>query len=147
MQPLTEVMECRHSLDVQVRFNDYDMFCHLNNGAYMQFLDLGKTDYFGSLLGGVLTPERLSIVVAGITCNFVEPSLPGQRVRVLTRALHLGTASLLLAQQVIDSDTRRLKCSAIVAMVGYDVEGKTSKPISDDLRRAVIESDAPDTSK
>ena len=32
-------------------------------------------------------------------------------------------------------------------MVGYDVEGKTSKPISDDLRRAVIESDAPDTSK
>ena len=128
MQPLTEVMECRHSLDVQVRFNDYDMFCHLNNG-------------------GVLTPERLSIVVAGITCNFVEPSLPGQRVRVLTRALHLGTASLLLAQQVIDPDTRRLKCSAIVAMVGYDVEGKTSKPISDDLRRAVIESDAPDTSK
>lgn len=69
MQPLTEVMECRHSLDVQVRFNDYDMFCHLNNGAYMQFLDLGKTDYFGHLLGGVLTPERLSIVIAGITCN------------------------------------------------------------------------------
>ena len=66
---------------------------------------------------------------------------------MLTRALHLGTASLLLAQQVIDPDTRRLKCSAIVAMVGYDVEGKTSKPISDDLRRAVIESDAPDTSK
>ena len=89
-------------MDVQVRFNDYDMFCHLNNGAYMQFLDLGKTDYFGSLLGGVLTPERLSIVVAGITCNFVEPSLPGQRVRVLTRALHLATASLLFAQQVID---------------------------------------------
>lgn len=147
MQPLTEVMECRHSLDVQVRFNDYDMFRHLNNGAYMQYLDLGKTDYFGDLLGGVLTPERLSIVIAGINCSFIEPSLPSQRVRVLTRAVHLGTASLLLAQQVIDPDTRRLKCSAIVAMVGYDVQTKSSKPISDDLRRAIIDSDAPDTDK
>lgn len=143
MQPLTDVIECRHSIDVQVRFNDYDMFRHLNNGAYMQYFDLGKTDYFASMLGEPLTPERLSVVIAEINCSFIEPSLPGQHVRVLTRAVQLGTASLLLAQQVIDPDTRRLKCSAIVAMVGYDVAAKCSKPISDELRRAIIDSDAP----
>ena len=37
--------EFHHRTPVQTRFNDVDMFGHLNNSVYMQFADLAKMHY------------------------------------------------------------------------------------------------------
>ena len=37
--------EFRHRQPVQIRFNDIDIFGHLNNSVYLQFMDLGKAEY------------------------------------------------------------------------------------------------------
>ncbi len=39
-----------HRLELQIRFNDIDMFGHLNNSVYLQFFDLGKMNYFNTVL-------------------------------------------------------------------------------------------------
>ena len=35
-----------HSLEAQLRFNDVDIFGHINNSVYLQLLDLAKVRYF-----------------------------------------------------------------------------------------------------
>ena len=42
--------EFRHRTPVQTRFNDFDMFGHANNGAYLQYCDVAKLAYFGQFL-------------------------------------------------------------------------------------------------
>lgn len=130
----------RHHLDIQVRFNDFDMFGHLNNNAYLEYCDLAKADYFAALLGGPVSPERLSMVVAGIEATFYEPTLPGEPLRVDTRLKHLGESSMTLEQGVVNPSTGALKAKARTVMVYFDVHTLKSKPIPDDLR-ALLQAD------
>lgn len=45
-------MEFKHSVPVQLRFNDADALGHVNNSVYFTFYDLGKTEYFKAVRGG-----------------------------------------------------------------------------------------------
>ena len=48
-----EEIKFRHTLPIQLRFNDVDKFGHVNNTVYFSFYDLGKTEYFASVCPGV----------------------------------------------------------------------------------------------
>ena len=41
-----EEITYKHSLPIQLRFNDVDKFGHVNNTVFFSFYDLGKTEYF-----------------------------------------------------------------------------------------------------
>ena len=66
--------EFRHHTPVQIRFNDIDMFGHLNNSVYLQFADLAKMRYFMQFMDGKFDPMRLGLVVANINCDFYHPA-------------------------------------------------------------------------
>ena len=40
-----------HMVEIQPRFNDFDIFRHVNNSSYMQYLDLAKVKYFEAARG------------------------------------------------------------------------------------------------
>ena len=40
----------KHSMPVQIRFNDVDQYGHVNNNAYFAYYDLGKQDYLMHVL-------------------------------------------------------------------------------------------------
>ena len=56
-------MKFKHSVPVQLRFNDADALGHVNNSVYFTFYDLGKTEYFKAVRGGEI-PKEVDIVVA-----------------------------------------------------------------------------------
>lgn len=134
---LPAIIRGRHRLDIQIRFNDFDMFGHLNNNAYLEYFDLAKADYFGDVLGGAVTPERLSVVVANLNVSFYNPTLPGEELCVITRLKSIGHSSLTLEQQVLNRVNGSLKCGAQTVMVGYDVHALSSTAITDGLRSAL----------
>ena len=37
-----------HKTDIQIRFNDVDQMGHVNNAVIMEYLDLGKDEFFSS---------------------------------------------------------------------------------------------------
>ena len=39
----------RHVTPIQIRFNDIDVIGHINNNAYLEYMDLGKTAYFNAV--------------------------------------------------------------------------------------------------
>lgn len=90
-----------HRLCVQTRFNDYDMFGHVNNNSYLAYCDVAKTAFFENLIGSPLTPELFSVVLVNVNITFHAPSLPGEKLAVLTTLRHIGDTSLTLDQWVI----------------------------------------------
>lgn len=126
----------RQREQVQIRFNDVDMFGHLNNTVYLEFFDLGKLRYFNAVLGGDFLASKLKVVVVNINCNFLAPTFLQEPLEVLTQTVGMGEKSLTIVQQVVNADTGEVKCEATTIMASFNPATLHSEPIPDDVRRA-----------
>lgn len=124
----------RHHIDLQLRFNDVDMFGHVNNSVYLQFFDLGKLNYFNTALGEDFMKTGLQVVIANINCNFYSPTFINEKLQVLTTIKHIGEKSLTLEQRIVNKENGDVKCIATTIMAGFDPKTMKSAPIFDDPR-------------
>lgn len=131
----------RHKLAVQLRFNDIDMFGHVNNSVYLQFFDLGKLRYFEAALGKDFMNSGLAVVIVNINCDFFAPAFIQELLEVLTQTVHLGEKSLTLEQRIVNSATGDVKCMARTVMAGFDPKTLGSAPIPQYAKEALMEFD------
>lgn len=128
----------KHSLPIQLRFNDADTLGHINNAVYLNFYDLGKTSYFQTICGENLLPSDIDVVVAHLDVDFLSPIFLTDTVEVQTMVEKIGTKSFTLLQRIVRSDTNEVKCVCRTVMVGFDFKINCSKPISDKWRTAIV---------
>ena len=122
----------RHSVPVQIRFNDIDTLGHVNNSVYFQFFDLGKAQYFNAVKGDNMDWAKVDIVVANVNCNFISPIYFSEDIAVRTQVSEIRNSSFTIVQQLVNVNTSEVKCQCTTIMVGYNIEKRTSKPISQD---------------
>ena len=127
----------KHRVELQIRFNDFDLLGHLNNSIYFEFFDLGKTNYFETVKGSQINWGHADIVIANVNCNFLVPIYPKEHVAVETQVDHFGNKSFVLVQQIINTETREVKSVCRTVMVGFDTAAGTSAPISPEWRSAI----------
>lgn len=125
----------KHTLDVQIRFNDIDALGHVNNAVYMEFFDLGKAKYFTAANGGPVDWRTANVVVANVNSNYLAPIYFNEPIAVQTQATYVHDRSLKLLQQLINKDNGEVKCQCAVIMVGFDVKKGVSAPISDEWKQ------------
>lgn len=128
----------KHSLPIQLRFNDADTLGHINNAVYLNFYDLGKTSYFQTICGETVLPSDIDVVVAHLDVDFLSPIFLTDTVEVQTMVEKIGTKSFTLLQRIVCSDTNEVKCVCRTVMVGFDFKTNSSKPISDKWRTAIV---------
>lgn len=126
-----EEITFHHTIPIQLRFNDIDKFGHVNNAVYFTFYDLGKTEYFSSVCPHV-DWEKDAIVVVHIEADFVSQILASDQIAVQTAVSEIGTKSFHLIQQVIDTQTKEIKCTCRSVMVTFDLEEHQSKPLTEE---------------
>ncbi|MDR2955043.1 MAG: acyl-CoA thioesterase [Prevotella sp.] len=136
----------KHSLPVQIRFNDVDKFGHVNNAIYLNFYDLGKTKYFGSVCPNV-NWERDAIIVVRLEVIFHSQIRDIDNIAVETAVTGIGTKSFDLAQRVIDTETREVKCVCNSTMVTYDLLEQESKPLIEEWINAICTFEGKDLRK
>lgn len=129
----------RHITPIQLRFNDFDALGHVNNSIYLSFYDLGKTAYFNEVLPNVSTSKEVGVVIANIEVSFLLPVYPGENVAVETAVVEVGNKSFKLLQQLIDLDSKEVKCVCRTVMVCFDANTKSTRPISEEWRNAMAE--------
>lgn len=125
----------KHTMNVQIRFNDIDALGHVNNAIYMEFFDLGKANYFTAANGGPVDWRTANVVVANVNCNYLAPIYFHEPMAVQTQATYVHDRSLKLLQQLVNTETGEVKCQCVVVMVGFDVKNGVSAPISDEWKR------------
>jgi len=127
----------RHVMPIQ----DVDKFGHVNNTVYFQFYDTAKTDYFAMVCKGV-DWERVAIVVVKVEAEFVAQIKAGDHIAARTRTTKIGNKSFHLEQDIIDTDTREVKCRCLSVMVLYDLTTHQSIPFPAAWRQAICEYDS-----
>ena len=125
--------EFRFRTPDQTRFNDVDMFGHLNNSVYLQFADLAKMRYFMQFMDGRFDPMRLGLVVANINCDFYHPAYVQEELEVLTAVSSISISSLVMEQRIVNA-SGEVKCIVRTVMVSFDPRTATSVPVTDQWR-------------
>lgn len=126
----------KHSLPLQIRFNDVDKFGHVNNSVYFSFYDLGKTEYFASVCPHV-NWEKDAIMVVHIDVDFLSQIFASDPIVVQTAVSEIGTKSFCLIQRVVDSKTGDVKCVCNSTMVTFDLEKHQSVPLAEEWVDAI----------
>lgn len=127
----------RHSLPIQIRFNDVDRYGHVNNNAYFAFYDLGKEDYLTNILRVDYRNADVVPVVANINADFFLPILYGDKIIVETRISHVGQKSFTLDQRAVNRDTGQVVCHCATVMVCFSLKTQESAEIPEAYRQAI----------
>ncbi|NDW12331.1 acyl-CoA thioesterase [Bacteroides sp. 214] len=125
-----------HTLPIQLRFNDFDKFGHVNNTVYFMYYDLGKAEYFSTVYP-LLDLEKNGVVVVNIEANFLSQIKASSNVAVETAVVEIGNKSMTLVQRVIDTDSKEVKCICKSILVAFDLEKHDSKEIPEDWKEAI----------
>ncbi len=86
--------------------NDLDIFMHVNNGVYLTYADLGRTDLM--LRSGIFHKIRKRgwyPVVAAVTIQFKQSLTLGQRFSINTRVAGWDDRALYIEQVFTHGDT------------------------------------------
>ena len=102
---MTEIF--RHRTPIQIRFNDLDAYQHVNNNVYFSFYDLGKENYFSTVLCSDFRLQPVVPLVASIHADFIEPILYEDQIVIETRVSRLGNKSFTLQQRAVNQVTER----------------------------------------
>lgn len=86
---------------LRVRVGDLDLYRHVNNGVYLQYLDLGRSNFLADLGAfGRLAERGWYPVVAASTMTYRRSLTLGQRFTVTTRTLGWDARVVYLEQLV-----------------------------------------------
>ncbi len=133
----------KHTLPLQIRFNDVDKFGHVNNTVYFSFYDLGKTEYFSSVCPNVNWVKD-AIMVVHIEVDFLTQIFATDNIAVQTAVSEIGNKSFRLAQRLIDTKTGEAKCVCYSVMVAYDLQQHSSTPLTEEWIHAICEYEGKD---
>lgn len=123
-------LKMTHRLPVQVRFSDYDTFRHVNNNAYMMYFDLGKSEFFRSLMGDGCSPSDLRAAIVNINVDFLSPTAVNEPLEVLTAVTHVGERSFSLYQRIVNPLTGVIKAQAQTVLAGFDIDTQGPAPLN-----------------
>ncbi|HOU69395.1 MAG TPA: acyl-CoA thioesterase [Paludibacteraceae bacterium] len=117
-----------HVLPVQIRWNDADVFGHVNNSVYFQFYDTAKTNYIETVCPDVEWTKS-AIVMVHVDAEFIMPILSTKKIAIKSAILKIGNKSFTLEQEAVDTNTNEVYCRCRSIMVYMDRTIHSSAPI------------------
>ncbi|MCM1452120.1 MAG: acyl-CoA thioesterase [Clostridium sp.] len=102
-----------------MRFNDLDMFGHVNNTVYLQYMDLGKEEYIKQVIGDMSQAQNEALVIVNINCDFCQISLYREPLEVRTHVEAIGKHSVVFQQEIANKATNEIKCRCRTVMAGF----------------------------
>lgn len=134
------------SVDIKVRGYHLDIYHHVNNGRYLEFLEEGRWDYFDRhQFIQLFEAQNLAFVVANINISYRRPAYAGESIRISTRMEKIGNKSAQMVQEVHlleGGEPAALIADAVVTFCLMDSDTQKSVPIEGNARavlQAMIE--------
>jgi acyl-CoA thioester hydrolase len=126
----------------EVRFSDLDVLEHLNNVAFLVFLESTRVAYVRSRVpaGQPLIPAGHGMVVAETLINYRSPGHLGDRIDTLLRPDEVGRSSFRVEFEMRVGE--RVIADGHSVMVYYNRDAGRPAPLPEPMRRRLIEDGA-----
>jgi len=133
---MEEIRQFKRKIKIKVRFSDLDAMRHVNNAAYLTYLEEARIDYFNELFNRKKESLDFDAVVGRIEINYLYPIVLGDDVEVFTRVSKLGTKSVDVEHIIAVKKGNELIKSAtsLTKLVYYDYKTQTTKVMTDDVK-------------
>ncbi len=128
----------KHRTEAHIRFNDVDMFAHLNNTVYVEFFDQAKYAYFRQFMDGTFGSTSTAPVIVNINVDFLEAAHLDDKLTVATSVTAISDTSLTF-EQYIEDEQGNIKSRARTIMVNLDMKTGEPTSVDDDWRRKIGE--------
>jgi acyl-CoA thioester hydrolase len=122
-------------LSFAVPYGDIDAMGHLNNVAYLRYLEWARSKYWLAMRG---TDDfwKIDFVVARAEIDYRSSAHMGEVLELELHVSRMGTASFDFAYRITGADGR-LVAEAKTTQVCYDWDARASKPLSEERRREI----------
>ena len=122
---------------VQKRFSDVDSFMHVNNIWQQSYFDMGKTDFYTTVLGTTGVFDKLRIITASTHTDYYGQVRLHDDIVVRTDVSRIGPKSMTLHQCIMLGDKVLTESSSV--MVAFDFEEQRSVEMPEDWRAKLAE--------
>jgi acyl-CoA thioester hydrolase len=115
-------------LKIQVRYADLDTYGHVNNKAYLSFLEEARIKYRTQVNGAIDKNLDFEAVVGRIDIKYLAPIMLFDEVWIYTRCSRIGGKSYDLESHIvkIKDEKEIISAIAVVTLVSFDLKtGKT----------------------
>ena len=122
-------------LTFEVPYGDIDAMGHLNNVAYLRYLEWARSKYWLAMRG---TDDfrMIDFVVARSEIDYRSSAHMGEVLTVEVHVSRMGKSSFDFAYRVAGPDGR-LVAEAKTTQVCYDWDARAAKPLSEERRREI----------
>jgi len=129
----------RHRIKLEVRFRDIDAFRHVNNAAFVTYLEQARIHYLIETLR-IEVFQEMPVILAAIDVDYRAPIVFGMEVVVDSRVDWVGRTSFSLSHRMTagfgaEAETR-LAAEAQTVLVAYDYDAEHPIPVPDEWRHA-----------
>ena len=124
----------KHKFKCQVRWGDLDAFMHVNNAAYLTYIQEARVDFtVYSRQRANLQPVLIEMVVAHADIDYINPIYDaGIEIDIAVWVSKIGTSSFVLQYELSKDGTIYAKAKTV--QVTVSMETKTSRPVNEQER-------------
>ncbi|HEY9547413.1 MAG TPA: thioesterase family protein [Solimonas sp.] len=130
----TRVDDYRYWVDERVRFNDLDLLGHVNNIAYVVYVETGRASFLRSI-GMFELDDRRQTVIARFEIDYRREVAYPADLRVGVRVLAIGNSSFQIGVGIFSGET--CVATARNAIVRWDRERHAAVALDDGERVAL----------
>lgn len=112
---------------IPVRWSDLDAFNHVNNAAYLTYLEEARLQWLDALHGEWIN-EGAAPVLAASQLNYRRPIEWPAGIVIELAVERLGSSSLTLSHRILDAIGTTLHCDGHVVTVWIDP--RTGRPVA-----------------
>ncbi|HLA78139.1 MAG TPA: thioesterase family protein [Vicinamibacteria bacterium] len=130
----------RFRFPIEVRFRDLDALGHVNNAAYLTYLESARLAYWQQATGRSGLPA-FDMMLARAEIDYRAPISLGDPLEVGVRCASMRRSSFVLEFEVVHRTSGRLLAEARKVLVHYDHQAGRSKELPLDLRERILAQD------
>lgn len=127
-------------ISIQKRFDDIDVFRHVNNGHQQQYFDLGKTQLYREVLGVDILSDNVRVITASTKTDYISQVLFDYELWVSTSVPRIGNKSMTIYQELyrrLPDGSRCVLTQSTTVLVAFDFEAQQSVPVPRKWREAL----------
>lgn len=120
---------------IKVRGYHLDVYQHVNNARYLEFLEEARWDGLGSSAGFQwMSQHHIAFVVVNININYRRPAVLGDLLTVTSKVQQLNGKSGVLSQVVTLEPEGEVVADAQITFVCIDLKTQKALPLEGELR-------------
>ena len=135
-----DIEKFKQSIRIKVRFCDLDAMGHVNNAAYLSYLEEARLAYYNQVLQMNTNNLEFDAVVSRIEIDYIEQIRLGDEVEVYTRTAKIGNKSSDVEHLIVVAGEkgRKIAARAMTKLVSFDYKTEKTIPVPEE-KRLIIE--------